>query len=244
MNQPRFEAVFISDIHLHPDQPDITRRFNHFIDWAADNTAVVYILGDFFHAWAGDDGLDDWSRAIAERLSWLSSQGVRIWYMHGNRDFLLGTAFFKLADISLLQEPAMIQLNDLSVLLVHGDRYCSKDRAHQIFRKLTRNRWFPPLFLSLPRRLRNRLVASVRNYSEAGTYNPVIMDVVPKVVVKHMQQLGVSILVHGHTHKQGLTTYEAGDNKLYRYVLSDWDDNPFILCYDKTKGFSFVQINC
>ena len=104
------EAVFISDLHLHPEEPKITARFNDFIDWAALNTQTVYILGDFFHAWAGDDGLKPWSKTIAERLLWLSKQGVSLYFMHGNRDFLVGKHFATAAGMTILREPTVIQL--------------------------------------------------------------------------------------------------------------------------------------
>jgi len=239
----KLDAVFISDLHLHPDNALITERFNRFVDWAAAEASTVYILGDFFHVWPGDDALDEWSSAIAARLAWLSQQGVTLYFMQGNRDFLLGKRFADLANMTLLAEPALMQLGETSVLLVHGDRYCTKDRAHQSLRKLTRNRWFPRLFLAIPLILRNKLVAGVRKRSQAKTYNAVSMDVVPEVLLQHMLDCQVTTLIHGHTHRQGVTTYEHEGQTYARYVLSDWDDNPKILCYDKSKGLYFVQMS-
>lgn len=237
-----YEAVFISDLHLHPDESSIMSRFNAFIDWAALHTKQVYILGDFFHAWPGDDALDSWSREIAARLFWLSEQQVTIYYMHGNRDFLLGGQFAKLAGMTILTEPTVIRLNESDVLLVHGDRYCTLDKGHQWFRRLTRNALFPRLFLELPLTLRRKMVAKVRQHSQLNKIKTLIqMDVVIDKMLAHMRKKKVTNLIHGHTHKPGLTSHVHKGQIFTQYVLSDWDDNPKLLCYDKTKRFNFVH---
>lgn len=237
------DAVFISDLHLNQQEGAITERFYHFIEWAAFNTKVVYILGDFFHVWPGDDALDDWSESIAKRLSWLASQGVKLFFMHGNRDFLLGERFAKLASITLLNEPTVIMLGDTSVLLAHGDRYCTEDKGHQWLRRLTRNAIFPAIFLRLPYKMRAKLVNKVRQHSQANRTKPTAyMDIVVSVMLEHMQQMGVQILVHGHIHKPGLITHEYQGTSYLQYVLSDWDDNPIFLCYDGANGFYFKRL--
>ena len=236
------DAVFISDLHLHPEEDDITKRFQRFIEWAASNTKAVYILGDFFHAWPGDDALDSWSEAIAERLMWLTSQGVQLNYMHGNRDFLIGPRFAKLAGMTILTEPTVIQLGDTSVLLVHGDRYCTRDKGHQWLRRLTRNALFPRLFLCLPYFIRSKIVSKVRQHSQTNRSKaPIYMDIVVPDMLEHMQQMHVSILVHGHIHKPGLTTHEHQGKSYQQYVLSDWDDNPLLMCYHSANGFYFSR---
>lgn len=239
------EAVFISDLHLHPDEHLITARFDAFIDWASTNTRSVYILGDFFHVWPGDDGLEPWSKAIADRLSWLAQQNVTIYFMHGNRDFLLGNHFADAAGMSILAEPAIIQLGEHKILLAHGDRYCTNDKGHKWFRRVTRNRWFPTLFLRIPYRLRSKLVGKVRQRSQTNkNKTPFEMDVVVPSMIEHMRQQQVSILIHGHTHKPGLSNYRYNETNFSQYVLSDWDDSPKILCYDKSKSFVFNHIVC
>lgn len=233
------EAVFISDLHLHPEMPDIQARFNQFVVWAKNNSIKkVYILGDFFHAWPGDDFINEWSRDIASQLRGLTEHGSQLFYMHGNRDFLLGKEFSYISGWTVLKEPALIQLGEEHVLLVHGDRYCTKDTAHQRFRKLTRNRLFSWLFLNLPLNYRLNLVDKVRQMSQGNTTKTMDqMDVVSESVTKHMKQFHVATLIHGHTHKPGLTCYD----NLKRYVLSDWDDIPLLLCYDNTKGLYFYH---
>ncbi|MCH9755688.1 MAG: UDP-2,3-diacylglucosamine diphosphatase [Gammaproteobacteria bacterium] len=234
------EAVFISDLHLHPDMPDISKRFEDFLVWVSHRTRALYILGDFFHVWAGDDTSNAWSDAIASRLALLTKQGMQVYFMRGNRDFLLGETFFKRAGLIVLDEPALIELGGEQVMLVHGDRYCIADKAHQRFRRFTRNRWFPALFMMLPKWLRTRIVMGVRVHSETNTQKqPVMMDVVPASLTKHLKQCGAHIVVHGHTHKPGHTSHLLEGELYQQYVLSDWDASPHVLCYDDTIGFNF-----
>jgi UDP-2,3-diacylglucosamine hydrolase len=235
------EAVFISDLHLHPKEPKIIEFFFQFIRWAETNTQSVYILGDFFHVWPGDDALDEWSLSIAEQLSMLASKGVQIYFMPGNRDFLLGSVFARLASMTLLKEPTVISLGNLNVLLVHGDRYCTKDKSHQWLRRLTRNSFFPKLFLSLPYNLRAKLVNKVRQHSQENSRKPSsYMDIVVTNMLKHMRKHAVNTIIHGHTHKPGLTTHEHQGEVFRQYVLSDWDDRPFLLCYNRASGLIFT----
>ncbi len=236
------DAVFISDLHLHPDDNDIKERFDAFIEWARTSVKKIYILGDFFHAWAGDDSINEWSRAIALQLKELTQHNISIYFMHGNRDFLLGKEFARLAGWTLLPEPTLIQLGNEKILLVHGDRYCTKDRGHQRLRVLTRNRVFTTLFLKCSLAFRERLVSQVRKMSlNKSTKSMEEMDVVSEAVVAHMTKFQISTLIHGHTHKPGITKYNNGDKQLTRFVLSDWDDMPKLLCYDNTKGFYFTH---
>jgi UDP-2,3-diacylglucosamine hydrolase len=238
------EAVFISDLHLHPEMHEIQARFDAFINWAKSvSVKKIYILGDFFHAWPGDDAIDNWSHSIAGQLKELSEQGIQLFYMHGNRDFLLGQRFAQLAGFTILLEPTLIQLGKEPVLLVHGDGYCTRDVAHQRFRKLTRNRLFSWCFLHLPLSYRMKLVNKVREMSQISQNKTMEhMDVVSDCVTKHMIQFKVTHLIHGHTHKPGLTSYFINNIALKRYVLSDWDDNPLLLCYDNTMGLYFNQM--
>lgn len=237
------DAVFISDLHLHPQRSDIQERFTQFITWCKSTSIKrIYILGDFFHAWAGDDAIDDWSRGIAKQLQELVQLNIQLYYMHGNRDFLLGKKFAKLAGWTILAEPSLIKLGEEEVLLVHGDSYCIKDKAHQRFRSLTRNRLFSYVFLRLPLGFRLNLVNKVRQISKNTSYKTMEqMDVCVDAVLSHMQKMNTKILIHGHTHKPGLNTYDAHGEQLRRYVLSDWDDMPQILCYHNTNIYKFDQ---
>lgn len=234
------DAVFISDLHLNPAQPEITRRFTQFIQWAATHTRAVYILGDFFHVWAGDDAQDDWSDTIAEQLRALAVQGVRVFYMHGNRDFLLGNQFAQRASMQILLDPTVIELDGERILLTHGDRYCTNDRGHQWLRRLTRNRLFSYLFLCLPYQFRSKLVDQVRNHSQLNqNKTPYTMAIVSSVMLSHMQKMKTSVVIHGHIHQPGLIHHVVKEKQYRQYILSDWDDKPQMLCYYKTKGFYF-----
>jgi UDP-2,3-diacylglucosamine hydrolase len=233
------EAVFISDLHLHPEEHAIGARFNQFLKWAQVSVKNIYILGDFFHVWLGDDAIDDWSRGIAQQLFSLKQQGINLFYMPGNRDFLLGKTFAHLAGWTPLSEPTVIELGEEKTLLMHGDSYCTKDLSHQRFRRLTRNKLFKNLFLSVPLKYRERLVSQVRYRSENHHKSIEEMDVVKETVIQHMSYFQVTQLIHGHTHKQGLTLYQTNLTELKRYVLSDWDDKPQLLCYHNTKGLYF-----
>ena len=237
------DAVFISDLHLHPDDSLIQARFDRFVDWAKLSVKQIYILGDFFHLWVGDDAMNEWSRGIANQLYSLTTQGISISYLHGNRDFLLGPCFAQHAGWTVISEPTIIQLGDKSILLAHGDRYCTQDIVHQRFRRLTRNRLFSTLFLSLPLKYRQQWVNRIRLKSMSDTSKSAEqMDVVAKSVIEHMLKYNVKTLIHGHTHKPGLIHYNDSAGDLNRYILSDWDDNPQILCYDHSKGLYFTQL--
>ena len=234
-------AVFISDLHLHPDDINITTKFTNFINWfISQPQSSLYILGDFFHAWPGDDALDAWSIGIAQLLYACKTHGHCVYFMSGNRDFLLGDKFAKQAGWIVLTEPTVIELDGKQVLLVHGDRYCINDRAHQVLRKITRNIIFIKLFLSLSYKIRIKLVGNLRNISKKRReLTTPDMSIVTSVMLQHMNKLQTNIVIHGHIHKAGLTTYNYLNNTYQQYVLSDWDVNPTILCYNRAKGFNF-----
>lgn len=234
-------AVFISDLHLHPEMPTITERFYAFINWAIVHARSVYILGDFFHVWPGDDALDVWSEGIAQKLAVFSEHQIPVYLMAGNRDFLLGKRFARLARIQILKEPAVVECGGQRVLLVHGDRYCLRDKRHQWLRRVTRNGWFPKFFLRIPKTIRFKLVNQVRAQSQKGRYHPedARFDVVLKAMLEEMRLLSARVLIHGHTHKPGLTLHDHRGEPYSQFVLSDWDDTPLLLCYDRSKGFYF-----
>ncbi len=236
------EVVFISDLHLHPREHQLTERFNTFIDWAVKSTKTVYILGDFFHAWPGDSAIDHWSAGIAQKIQRLINSGISVYFMSGNRDFLLGKRFARLSGWTVLSDPCLIELGGKRVLLSHGDGYCTKDLDHQRFMRFTRNKVFITIFQLLPLRLRHYLVDSVREKSQKSyPKDPEQMDVVTESVLSDMNRHSVNYLIHGHTHRPGLSTYPSSSVVLFRFVLSDWDDIPQILCYDDTKGFYYIQ---
>lgn len=239
-----FLAVFISDIHLHPQETTITNRFYAFIDWAAQNTNELYILGDFLHVWPGDDALDDWSLGIVERLAGLKEQGVNVYFMPGNRDFLLGDRFMQLSCMQRLDEPTFVQLGAKRYLLAHGDQYCTNDRSHQWLRKLTRNRLFPKIFLKMPYSIRNRCVSSLRAHSKNNRKKDVpILSLNVDSMLQDMCSQNVKNIIHGHTHQYGIHHHEYNKQIYQQFILSDWDHAPYLLCYNRTGLIEFIHFN-
>lgn len=239
IGQP-IEAVFISDLHLSPDEPMITQRFEQFLTWVKGKTAQLYILGDFLQAWPGDDALDAWHEGIAKQLRELVNAGICCYFMPGNRDFLLGPHFAALAGWKVLSDPTVIRCGDQAVLLSHGDRYCTDDRFHQYFRRLTRNNLFRAIFTWLPLSFRQYSVKQARHHSmQANRHKSRLkMDVTPTAIVSAMRQYHTNVLIHGHTHRPQAVVYGVPDMP-QRFVLSDWDDRPILLCYYKSHGFNF-----
>lgn len=237
------EAVFISDLHLHPEQPNILEKFKHFVTWAEKNTHSLYILGDFLHVWPGDDALDAWGEYIADLLAKLHDQGVSIFFMAGNRDFLIGERFLKQAKMHALPDPVCIQLGNTPVVLSHGDAYCTRDRGHQWFRRLTRNPWFKRVFLTLPFPFRSHLVNQVRRYSQNNIRKPSInMQTIPEAMQKDVKHFSAQHLIHGHTHQPGAKKHPLENGFWTEYTLSDWDENPSVLCYNQSN-YQFILIN-
>lgn len=239
-----WEAMFISDLHLHPNEPKILKNFARFINMAQKQTKAVYILGDFIHAWPGDDAMDAWSMQLTALLEQLAASDVKCYFMPGNRDFLLKEDFAKVSKWQILPDPYLCEFADLRVLLSHGDRFCTKDLLHQIFMQLTRGKFFARMFLLLPLRFRKRCVQGVRKYSVARhiRQNKDTMDVVEKKIVQDMLRYKTTVLIHGHTHKSCKNTIKTDNNTLSRFVLSDWDDDPSVLCYSNIHGFMFNLI--
>ncbi len=236
------EVVFISDLHLHPNVPQISQYFEQFIQWAGEHTRSVYILGDFFHVWVGDDDGDAWSLSIAQMLLSLAQKGIRIYFMPGNRDFMLGDEFLNQAHMMRLLEPSVIQLGADKVVLVHGDAYCTLDVAHQWLRWFTRNRYFFSIFSKIPRRIRKYFVQKVRHYSQNNHQKKLQdMAIVAEDLLHHLQSLDVQTVIHGHIHQPGLVMHEH-EGRVYRqYVLSDWDHKPSILCYSQSQGLYYLD---
>ncbi len=234
-------TVFISDLHLHPDNADIDNKFSLFCQWAIGRVDNLYVLGDFFHVWVGDDSLTEWSRGIARRLKKLSST-MKIFFIPGNRDFLIGATFAKLAGFSIVSEPYLVNLGLNKVLLAHGDRFCTLDVAHQRFRKIMASKFLCSLFLKLPLSFRVSLSKKIRKMSASKKYNSVTMNVVAQEISNCQKKFAASVLIHGHTHSAGLTLYPYLQEPFHHYILSDWDDSPKFLCYDLAEGFYFKHL--
>lgn len=217
-------VLFISDLHLDPAQPEIARQFLDFLDGEARRADELYILGDLFEVWLGDDDPDPAVRTIVEALRRLTDAGVRCSFMHGNRDFLVGERFARETGCRLLADGTVTDVLGERVLLMHGDVLCTDDHSYQRLRRILRNPvvlWLVRhLSLAQRRRLAQRLRAGSRMH--VGTTAPEIMDVNADAVAATMRAAGVRTLVHGHTHRPAVHSLDLDGTPARRIVLGDW----------------------
>ena len=217
-------TYFIADLHLAQNRPDITACFLHFLKHDAVQAQTLYILGDLFEAWIGDDDDSDYVATIASALLTLAHTGTKIYYIHGNRDFLLGKKYAKKSGMILLPEVDLIDLYGQSVVVMHGDTLCTRDVAYQAFRKKSRSWWWQAIIKSLPLFVRKKMAADYRKKSAAATASKSqdIMDVTPEEVVNCLEQYQSQLLIHGHTHRPNIHQLNANQKEAKRIVLGDW----------------------
>lgn len=231
--------LLISDLHLEEKRPDITRAFLLFLATRARQAEALYILGDFFEVWIGDDGMTPFQHEIAGALRELSEAGTRIYLMHGNRDFLIGKRFCREAGCILLSDPHKVQMGGEPVLLMHGDSLCTLDVGYMKLRRWLRNPLSLLILRNLPLSTRQKLARKLRNESRAQTRMKAseIVDVTPQEVAKVMAAHGVRTLIHGHTHRPAVHNLEVNGQPARRIVLGDWDHQGWALQVDET-GFN------
>ena len=220
-------TLFISDLHLEESRPDITEAFLGFLDGKASGVDQLYILGDFFEAWIGDDERTPLQEQIATALRKLLDSGTRIFLMHGNRDFLIGQDFCDRAGATLLDDPTVIDLYGTPTLLMHGDSLCTADVEYQKFRANMRNPQWQQMILQRPLKDRQQMARQLREISMAKNQGKeeFIMDVTPEEVVKDLETHGVQRMIHGHTHRPAVHELTANGSPAKRIVLGDWDKN-------------------
>ena len=230
--------LLISDLHLQEERPDITRAFLDLLDGRARHAKALYILGDFFEAWIGDDAMTPFQQSICQALRQLSDRGTLVYLMHGNRDFLIGQDFCKAAGCTLLADPSVIELGGEQVLLMHGDTLCTRDLAYMKMRRYLRNPLSLWILQHLPLAARQKLARKLRSESRAQTRMKAteIVDVTPEEVPKVMAAHGVRTLVHGHTHRPAIHKLVVNGEPARRIVLGDWDRRGWTLQVD-AQGF-------
>lgn len=223
-NTNNLVTYFIADLHLAQNRPDITACFLRFLKNEAIKAQSLYILGDLFEAWIGDDDDSAYLTTIAKALKTLSSFGTQIYYIHGNRDFLLGERFAQKSAMTLLPEIELIELYGQSVVIMHGDTLCTRDIAYQNFRKKSRSWWWQTAVKSLPLFIRKKMAANYRKKSAAATAmkSQEIMDVTETEVVNCLESYQSQLLIHGHTHRPAIHTLQANGKAAKRIVLGDW----------------------
>jgi len=226
--------LLISDLHLEQERPDIRRAFLHFLKTRAVQAEALYILGDFFEVWIGDDTMTPFQRSIAQALRELSDKGTRIYLMHGNRDFMLGKAFCREAGCTLLNDPSVVELGGERVLLMHGDSLCTQDAAYMKLRRWLRNPLSLFILRHLPLATRHKLARKLRNESRTQTRMKAsdIVDVTPSEVTRVMAAHGVRTLIHGHTHRPAVHQLQVEGQAAKRMVLGDWDQQGWALQID------------
>ena len=226
-------TLFVSDVHLSARRPEIVDAFEAFLKNQARRADAVYLLGDLFDEWLGDDDNRAPHPRITRALAQLSDSGVPVSIMHGNHDFLLGAAFERRSRCRLIPDPSVVEIAGARVLLMHGDILCTRDADYQDFRKMTRDPDTQREFLSLPLAARAERAAALRGQSrEAMRLKPEdIMDVTPEVVVEAMRQHEVRRFIHGHTHRPAVHSLEIAGSSAVRIVLGDWYQQDSVLIW-------------
>ncbi|BAJ02974.1 UDP-2,3-diacylglucosamine diphosphatase [Shewanella violacea] len=229
-------TLFIGDLHLSADRPDITRAFNQFLDTQLDDAEALYILGDLFEVWTGDDIADPFAYELADKLHGIS-QRVPIYYIHGNRDFLIGKDFAARCGMSLLPEIHCLDLYGVPSVLLHGDSLCTLDQAYQKFRRFRNNPVVKWIYSRLPKSTRQNIATKIRAKSQASNMNKsyTIMDVEQDAVTQLMARCGVTQMIHGHTHRPDI--HHLGKDlagiEHRRIVVGDWYEQGSVLSISK-----------
>ncbi|MHB8912311.1 MAG: UDP-2,3-diacylglucosamine diphosphatase [Lysobacter sp.] len=236
-------TLFISDLHLDAERPQITALFGRFLEQQARGADALYILGDLFEAWVGDDDPSDTGAFVASGLRALSDAGTPVFFIRGNRDFLLSEDYAHRAGMAILPDPAVVMLHGKPILLMHGDTLCTDDVAYQAFRTQTRNPDWQAQFLAQPLAARLAFAQAARAASKAhqsglqalqqdqGTMET-ITDVSPATVEAALARFGIDTLIHGHTHRPAMHGLAVDDHPCQRIVLGDWYEQGSVLRVD------------
>lgn len=224
-------TVFIADLHLQAERPDITEAFEQFLSGLAGSCRALYILGDLFDAWVGDDDDAPLPARVADRLKRLADSGTAVAFMAGNRDFALGADYAQRAGFRLLDDPDVIDLYGRRALLMHGDTLCTDDTAYQAFRAQVRHPAWLAQMLAQPLAVRRAFAAQARAQSSAHTAMTAetIMDVNADAVADIFRQQDVALLIHGHTHRPARHETLVDGTTRTRIVLGDWYEQGTVL---------------
>ena len=225
---------FISDLHLDKSRPHINKYFIQYLNHLDDSVSDLYILGDLFEYWVGDDDPMDGLQEVRNAITGLGEK-INIWYMHGNRDFLVTKSICKDLKINLLDDPTVIEIDNTKILLMHGDTLCTDDHEYQHFRSMVRSSAWQKEMLSKSLEERLGIANSLRSKSiEANRLKgEEIMDVNNTEVMNIIEKYKPDVIVHGHTHRPNIHHH----NDVIRYVLGDWYNNFYILTYDNDKFY-------
>lgn len=239
------KTLFISDIHLICEREDITRHFLLLLENCNHQIDSLYILGDLFELWIGDDLKTPFISQITDSLMRVSQRGINIYLMRGNRDFLLGNQFATKAGATLLNDVEIVTIYQQKALLLHGDLLCTDDLNYQKSRRLMRNRFLQKLFLSLPLSIRERIANRIRKSSEQHMHGLPLyfMDVNQATFFDYMKKYDCELMIHGHTHQPNIHKVTYDNKLLTRIVLSSWDHDPRILVWGNDGSKKLMTIN-
>lgn len=245
MNAPAAGAtLFISDLHLDASRPDVTRQFLKFVDERARGSEALYVLGDLFEVWIGDDDPDPDKARVMDALQALTRSGTACYVMHGNRDFLLGRRFCERTGAQLIRDGTIVDLYGERVLILHGDTLCTDDRSYQRLRSILRNPLSRAVFRVLTLSQRQHLARCLRAGSQAHQSSlsamPEIMDVNPAAVRRAFEAHRVRYMIHGHTHRPAIHELDIDGRTATRIVLGDWYTQGSVLRWD-AHGFELQQ---
>ncbi|MDQ1314066.1 MAG: UDP-2,3-diacylglucosamine hydrolase [Pseudomonadota bacterium] len=228
-------SFFVADLHLTDERPAATGRFFRFLQEQAAGADALYILGDLFEAWVGDDHDEQVAHETARRLKSLAESGTPVYFMHGNRDFMLAERYAAQSGMTLLADPARIDLYGVPTLLMHGDTLCTDDTAYQTFRRRVRHPLTLALLKRLPMALRRLLAQQARSGSESAKTgkSAEIMDASAAEVVRMLREHQANRLIHGHTHRPARHIHAVDGRDCERWVLPDWYLNwGYVMCDD------------
>ena len=231
-------TLFISDLHLDDRRPQITELFLHFLATEARQADALYILGDLFEFWSGDDISNPLNDSVQDGLKALTESGVKCFLVKGNRDFLVSKRFAKRTGMTILGDYTAINLDGQNVLIAHGDTFCTLDEKYQAFRTAVNIPWRQKLFTALPIFVREAIADKIRGKSQAGNQQKSmnIMDVTESEVISKMLEFKCDTLIHGHTHKPYIHDVALSANKQgKRIVLGDWFDQGSVLVWSEGK---------
>ncbi|MGF1742076.1 UDP-2,3-diacylglucosamine diphosphatase [Vibrio profundum] len=228
-------TLFIADLHLSPSEPDITRCFLTFMREEAIHADALYVLGDLFEFWIGDDDNSDFANQIRLEIKTLTQSGIPCYFVRGNRDFLIGRRFAKQTGITLLEQESLIDLYGTKAVILHGDTLCTQDVNYLKFRKKVHQPWLQWLFNRIPLWVKKKIIAKVQSNIRVDkqTKSLDIMDVTPSEVDSVLEKHHVDLMIHGHTHRPNIHTLDNTKDKKTRVVLGDWYTQGSVLVYDE-----------
>ncbi len=236
-------TIFLSDIHVSNEHPEISKQLKEFLLKEESKTKAIYVLGDLFEYWLGDDDPNPLFREIKQLFKQCTDKNISIFFMHGNRDFLIGESFAKETGCQILHDPYVIDLFDKKILISHGDIFCTDDKEYQLFRNQTRDPAWKESILSKSLSFREEFAKQARLESSKHTSSKKneIMDVNKEEILKMYEKYNVDIIIHGHTHRPAIHDVFYNGKNYKRIVLGDWYEQGSILRYNE-KGFDLIQL--